>query len=295
MTSVEIREFVKDNGNVLTNQQMAIACGEPRTRISSAISKCKLSGDIKLFGWLKSEQPTKANVKKGLKRIFDKVDAIGKNQARESMAMGVATSGVGGMILSLPSYTCAIEKLILDYTRSSTNNLFTFFGVERKELAHKEMLATADRLGIEFEGTSKKDILYTIERAKENDLAHVLLDLCGQVHKHEQDIALTINNDIIKVGGLFCITLVRRLACGNGTKFREKIESIIPYDNNLFDSQGNRVTQIDQVILNFIKIESKGKFELVEEPFRYCDPTINDEGKKVVGSKMILIMLKRVK
>jgi hypothetical protein len=277
MTNTEIRTFILENGNVMTNEQMAMACGVGRMKMAGQIAPLKRSGDIGKT-WLKSDIDAinLKNKKKATKDEYGNIDGKGKNDARSEMIWAIIQSGLVGVILTLPSLTCIIEKL-LTQANNNKKELFSFIGVEMNDGVYNKMLTAISRMALNFEATYKKPISYVIDRARENEFKHIILDYCGQIGTYAEDIRKVLVNNLVEVGGTIHITLNLRLSGNDGIVLRKAMEKIVPYVKN------DEYTRTHHLIRTFIQSIGMDNYEIINE-FKYTD-----------SSTMLLVILKRVK
>jgi hypothetical protein len=272
-TTEEIREFVIANHKTMTNKEIGLELNADARRVAR-ISNILIREKAILKSQTKSR---KEFLKKG-KKSNTYNNAVGKNKmsARIFMVSYIIASKVWGKILTLPNWVCTIEKLILKQRKLG----ISFVGVECKKDTYwklckkiwQEQLPMSAHFGF---------INEIIDKAREGEFAHLILDYCGQLHSFAKDIETALTNKIVPINGTIHITLSRRIS-GKGLSIIEEMESIIPYN-------GGDNGRVQHSINTFLRVVGRGSYEIVKE-FPY-----NDKSKGSSNGAMILFILKRIK
>lgn len=109
-----------------------------------------------------------------------------------------------GTIVSLPSFTCRIEKLIMAKLKSLDK--FRFIGYEYVLETFFELCKTisTEKLNISAIFGS---IGEAIMKGVENEFAHLILDYCGVLDTFAVEIEHVIKNNLLQVNGTMSVTL----------------------------------------------------------------------------------------
>lgn len=195
-----------------------------------------------------------------------------KNTARAIMTDAIAaTSLLSGAILSLPSYTCELEFQLV----KKVSKKFEFDLVEYKPSTYRKMLKKVDelKLGRKVRMTYKGNMGDMIARSRKNEYSHLVLDYCGMVSTFASEIAMAMENKIVKRGGLILLTLANR-SNKWGSDFMAK------YGDTVLDAITKFITEVGG---NSYKIQQM-------HPYRSED---SKGGKR--GANMVLIAIKRIR
>lgn len=244
-----------------------------------------------------SKKPAKKSIEqieapkpvKVTKNKIEKVAPIGefynyngrqKAHARHIIAKKIGGSVLnGGSILTLCADKCIIEELI----HSEISKEYNYFGVEYSEDVYKKLLKHLTKSPINM-NTFNGKIGYIIERAKENDFSHLILDYCGQLKTFADDIINAIQKNIVCVNGTISITLNLRI-CGYHLDYYNDILGLSSKTKH--DNPGKFVIS---VIEDFLKRVCGFNYSY-DAPFHYSD--VKPNGKP--GAKMVLLTLTRLK
>lgn len=147
-----------------------------------------------------------------------------KEVARTKMSNYIVDSGVVGLIPTLPNTTWAIEQKIEAQTKGNE-----FIGVECNEPTFKKMKLTLKKL--KLNATTVLGYIGGLLYGKlENTYAHLILDYCGNLATISKEVEYSINNDIVKVGGIMAITFSKPI---RGTDSQsEKLKGLACINNS---------------------------------------------------------------
>ena len=216
------------------------------------------------------------NPHKPKKDGYTNADGENKEIARNKMAKYIVDSGVIGLIPTLPHIKCIIEQKIL--VDAPTN---TFLGVELKKPIYNSMKRVIRKHKLPFK-TYRGKIGDKIWGQAKDVYAHMILDYCGCLSSFSKEIEYSINNKIVKSGGIIAITFGKpHRGDSDTTKFIMSLGTTIT--NNPFD---NRCASDKATEAYFNRIIGDN-FEFVEI-FNYKDDKEN--GK---GYPMTLVILRR--
>lgn len=210
----KIQEFIKKNGNKMTNTRMAEVLGEPQIIIGGNIAGLKRTGQIPLNDWLltdvmRGEQPKRVSTKGRPRNIvskFKNVNTECKNTARNHIINQVLTKT--GKVLTLSGETLTTERMLLEHNP----NGYTFDIAELNQRVMKRLLKKV--IGSSL--VNKINTLYrglvedVIKKAGRDEYAHLILDYCGTLERFHSDILKAVGNNIVQVGGSISVTLCRR-------------------------------------------------------------------------------------
>ena len=187
-------------GGVVTLGKVVFPCDKKNDAIE--IQKKKIAELKKKIKNSASIQQAKKEEKS--KNPYNNHEGFFKQQAREIMANAVATGQIG-LIPTLPSYTCTLEKLILE----KIGRGISFIGCERDfDTFHKMVNTIAENPTLKRTIVPRfGEIGEVIFNAKTDDFAHLILDYCGTINSFHKEIEYAIQNDLVKVNGSLCITL----------------------------------------------------------------------------------------
>jgi len=209
------------------------------------------------------------------KRKYTNANGVKKAFARTRMIKHIKESGKVGKVLTLPFKYCTFERKLL----KEVSPKFTFVGCERDKEIFFMMLATVIHHKLKME-CSPFEIGEKIATARENEFVHAILDYCGQLSSCYEDIRLTMERNIVVVGGTIAITLNNRKTVIGG------IEDEMNRLNPIGNQEGYAV---ENAILTFLTKIGGFRYS-IEEVMKYSDP--KESGR---GSNMLLVIVKRLK
>jgi hypothetical protein len=255
--------YVKKYYGKLTHKEICEKAGITLFEYRGLVSKL-VKADLIVSQNKKPKKTKKQKVNEGK---FNNVEGIGKIRARQKMVKYLRR--MGGLILTLPSYTCRIEQMLTE----DLPNVYKFVGCEADRDIFKEMVNKAMELNLnmDFYNGMLGDI---IAKANTDEFSHIVMDYCGTLHKAQDDIRTALTNDIVKVGGTLHITLNRRSAGFGG---------IVDEMHNINPNVPKGCTKTSNALLTFIKVCGGLRYE-IKEVFNYHDT-----------SSMVLVVVKRVK
>jgi hypothetical protein len=275
MQNQEIYDFILTNGDCLENKQMASALNVKLSDVTTRIVHLKRRGEID-NDWLLTDRLKNNKAKKQLD--YKNVCGNGKKMARAKMVEFIKGSKLYGLILTLPSFTCAIEK---ELPRKRGQKGFSFFAVDTCMEVIGMMIKAVNRYKLKFDHLYMGKICDVINTASENQFAHLILDYCGTLGTTYKEIRTAMQNNIMQVGGTMHITLNRRISfLGEGFDITNYVESIVPYTG--FDDKDGEGRSL-HTIINFIIISGEGRYK-IKEVFTYHDT-----------SAMVLLIIERIK
>ena len=197
-----------------------------------------------------------------------------KQEARDKMVDAISRiDSPMGTILTLPSFTCALELQILNRIGRGLK----FIGCERDfDTFHKMVNKIAEETKLRNTVVPRfgeiGDIIYN---SKENEFAHLILDYCGTINTFHKEIEYAIQNDLVEVGGTISITLSKN---GLGNNVGIVGDLLRQFPEGTFS--GEKETEMG--IKLFLNKVMKSNY-VVETFFNYCDT-----------SAMVLVIVRRV-
>lgn len=197
-----------------------------------------------------------------------------KQEARDKMVNAISrVDSPMGTILTLPSFTCALELQLLNRIGRGLK----FIGCERDfDTFHKMVNKIAEESKLRNTIVPRfgeiGDIIYN---AKENEFAHLILDYCGTINTFHKEIEYAIQNDLVEVGGTISITLSKN---GLGNNVGIVGDLLRQFPEGTFS--GEKETEMG--IKLFLNKVMKPNY-VVETFFNYCDT-----------SAMVLVIVRRI-
>jgi hypothetical protein len=241
-------------------------------------AKNVLKGHIEKIAILHKKIKNSASVQQAKKQNggnpYDNHGGLFKQQARDIMVNAISRFGSPlGTILTLPSYTCALELQILNRIGRGIN----FIGCERDfDVFQKMVNKIAEERRLRNTIIPRfGEIGETIYNSKENQFAHMILDYCGTINTFHKEIEYAIQNDLIEVEGTICITVSKNGLGNNNGIIGELLRQ---FPEGTFS--GEKETEMG--IKLFLNKVMKSNYR-VETFFNYCDT-----------SAMALIVIRRV-
>lgn len=176
-------------------------------------------------GEITNEKEIKLPIEKKLKKVVDTIDKLtssyeqakkkgntytnhggeNKDKARNVMVKHIVDSAVEGIVPTLPNTEWEIEKRI-----NTQLSGIEFLGVERERDTFNKMRTNLRKIKDELKANTYfgniGDVLYG---KLENTYAHLILDYCGNLATISKEIEYSINNDIVKIGGIMAITFAK--------------------------------------------------------------------------------------
>jgi hypothetical protein len=228
------------------------------------------------------------NEKNGVGFKFSNVDGESKIATRNSKVDLYIKSGVtSGNFLLLPSQTCADIFLINE--RMPKNN-FSFKGCEIDKKSFKVANKKAKDNGLNlmlFESGIETYIDRVIGLGETDYFAHADIDLCQTFSMYKQVVEKTMNNNLVKKGGIISFTFCARdvnikktaLEILKKTRFNELDKKVAK------DKQSNNFSL--PTINKWLDKLCKDNYKIVVEPYTYSD------SKK--GNHMIHGSIQRIK
>jgi hypothetical protein len=127
-----------------------------------------------------------------------------KKDARLIMTHHVSTSGVYGVVGTLPHEEWEIEQMIEAIAPGNS-----YLGVERDLATHKIAKSNLRKLKkTGFIGSTHfGDISQIIYGKNEGTYGHLLLDYCGNLVTFRKEIEYAINNNLLQVNGVMAVTI----------------------------------------------------------------------------------------
>lgn len=223
ITKVEIKDFILKNRDK-SIQEIADILGLPMAKVranhawlvrDNIIERTAVA--VKGRASIKKETALKsfAQTVDKLGGIYDKIKAEsentfanknGKNKddARIKMTHHVSTSGVYGVVGTLPHEDWEIEQMIEAIAPGNS-----YLGVERKLKTHKIAKSNLRKLKkTGFMGSTHfGDMSQILYGKNEGTYAHLLLDYCGNLVTFRKEIEYAINNNLLQVNGVMAVTI----------------------------------------------------------------------------------------
>lgn len=279
----EIQSFILNNKN-LSNEEIAIALNVTRQVLAGNIVALKRRKifDIEFLPALPVKEKTKLVEEVYKYGDFTNHNGECKEEARDRIVKAIALSLLkSGMILSL----CADEFRIESKIFKKVTPKYTYFCVEHNEKVYRKATKNLTKLALNA-NLYNGEIGYVIERAKENDFSHAVLDYCGQLSTFHTDIINTIQKNIVCVGGKIFITLNLRANVFH-MAFYENILKEANIDKKDIEPNKYVLTAINEFLKKLCGFNYS-----CDDIFQYRDK--KDNGKKL-GANMVLITLTRLK
>lgn len=208
------------------------------------------------------------------KNTYDNHGGSFKQEARDKMVDAISrVDSPMGTVLTLPSFTCALELQLLNRIGRGIN----FIGCERDfDTFHKMVNKIAEERRLKNTIVPRfGEIGDTIYNSKENQFAHLILDYCGTINTFHKEIEYAIQNDLVQVGGTISIT-VSKNGLGNNTGIVGDLLRQFPEGT----FSGEKETEMG--IKLFLNKVMKANYR-VETFFNYCDT-----------SAMVLVIVRRI-
>ena len=223
ITKVEIKDFILKNRDK-SIQEIADILGLPMAKVranhawlvrDNIIERTAIA--IKGKASIKKETALKsfAQTVDKLGGIYDKIRAESNNSyankkgekkkdARLIMTHHVSTSGVYGVVGTLPHEDWEIEQMIEAIAPGNS-----YLGVERDFATHKIAKSNLRKLKkTGFMGATRfGDMSEIIYGRNEGTYGHLLLDYCGNLVTFRKEIEYAINNNLLQVNGVMAVTI----------------------------------------------------------------------------------------
>ena len=231
--------------------------------------------------WLKRETNTiisnyNNSINNALKKInkntYNNHEGTFKTVARDIMVAYITSSKLYGNILTLPSYTWAIEKLINKLTKR-----FYYIGIERDIDTFKLMKKEFKQINLKGEthNAEIKDFLYG---KHEDTYSHMILDYCGTLSTIAKELEYTFDNKLVKVGGYICVTFNKAIRSTG-----QNIDYLLSYGSYATNFTNDNRCEAEKTAEAFFN-SVKGKNHRLVEIYSYTDT-----------SPMMLVVLQRIK
>jgi len=210
---------------------------------------------------------------------YSNSDGIEKQKIRNWLLKQIVESGIlDGVMIGLPYYTCAWEKLV-----NTVIPNMSFIGVEFDPNTYILMRNTIYNENLPITPIKGKieDVINTYEK---DSLSHAFIDLCAMLTETTITTAKTIiDNDVVKVGGYaaFTVSVALRLQLHNCKNYSTK-ELF-----NSFDPKGTKENSP-----SFLTIVETFKELVKDSNYEYIvTKHYQDKGKM----PMAVVLLKRIK
>jgi hypothetical protein len=279
---VEIRTFIKDNYDKMSNREMAIQLGISRGSLNSYVAHKNRVPKLKITTKPKPKvkRKSKSNVKitttpkVKVKGVFTNYDGIGKRKSRELIFKAFEDYFTENNIMSNAKILslCANNVDFEIRVRDAFAKFISYDLVERDMKVFCELLHNIADAKLKC-NVYNCDVIDIIKKALPNEYDALILDYCGQLDKHFHDLNIVFRNQIVKKNGIISITFNDR--CQKG--------GIVKNINELcgFDIEG---TQVLNALNQFILYCGACNYKILNT-FKY-----KDEGH----DGMIHMLIKRV-
>lgn len=202
-----IQKFIIDNNNLHYKEIME------RLNISSNVYRANSASITKLNNKLKKSAKVASGVfvheKSPIKETFYRNPIIEKiNQS----------SLKSGSIISLPAENFTTEKRIFN----EISKKFEFYCVEHKDDVYFKLLGNLAKNKFKMV-VYPTELSRVLDNAKENSIAHLIADYCGQLHTYEKEITDAIKRNIVRVDGVIAITINKRITGAENHKFYDEM------------------------------------------------------------------------
>lgn len=232
----ELKAFVLANYKEKSVKEMALELGIGTMKVSNAYSRLVIEGFVEKKGGNTKQAKrllTLESVNTKLDKLIEAVQETNTYNNSQGVEKQICRNKIvdkiqgSGTILSLPFFTCEIEKMIL--AKSET---FDFVGVERDAKTYRAMTKTIknDGLPIKPYHGEIKDKIYGVGR---ETYAHIILDYCGMLSTVNYEIEYCLREKLVPVGGTIHITFSKNLRISGGV--HERVKSLSQTVTNSVD------------------------------------------------------------
>lgn len=222
----QIQRYILQHGKKMTNKQMADYLEVARIKLAGGIAALKRTDKIdELFlcdDVLKFFPHSLVEFENNAHHISEENNRIGKLRARAYALREIDRSGIkSGKILSLPA-----SKAIMETEINRKFPKFTFEFAEIDNRIFRQLLETSAKASFIVSNCYYGEIINIIEKAKENEYAHLILDYCASLKTVYEDLLKVFKSNIVQVGGTVSITFSVR--CG-----KSFTKDMLPDDENI--------------------------------------------------------------
>lgn len=123
-----------------------------------------------------------------------------------------------GSIISLPAKDFTTEKRIFN----EISKKFEFYCVEHNDDVYFKLLDNLAKNKFKMV-VYPTELSRVLDNAKENSIAHLIADYCGQLHTYEKEITDAIRRNIVRVDGVIAITINKRITGAENHKFYDEM------------------------------------------------------------------------
>lgn len=259
-----------DINPLFNKRELANELGVPTQTISATVTWLKREVKVNLNNY--NALINKIGQKISNKNTYNNHEGTFKTVARDIMVAYITSSKIYGDILTLPSYTWAIEKLINKLTKR-----FYYIAIERDIDTFKLMKKEFKQINLKGEthNAEIKDFLYG---KHEDTYSHMILDYCGTLSTIAKELEYTFDNNLVKVGGYICVTFNKAIRSTG-----QNIDYLLNYGSYATNFPNDNRCEAEKTAEAFFN-SVKGKNHRLVEIYSYTDT-----------SPMMLVVLQRIK